>query len=77
MDRPTASRSALQNGNMQRTMDELKKLSDKLRGDELSAAEKEQLMKQLKQLGDELEKMLMPGRSWWTSNGSCRRRSTN
>jgi hypothetical protein len=50
--------SALQSGNTQRAMDELKKLSDKLRGDELSAAEKEQLMKQLKQLGGELEKML-------------------
>ena len=50
--------SALQNGNMQRAMEELRKLSDKLRSDELSAAEKEQLRNQLQQLGKEIEKML-------------------
>jgi hypothetical protein len=50
--------SALQNGNMQRAMDELRKLSDKLRSDELSAAEKEQLKNQLQQLGKEIEKLL-------------------
>ena len=50
--------SALQNGNMQRAMDELRKLSETLRSDELSAAEKEQLKNQLQQLGKEIEKML-------------------
>ena len=49
---------ALQNGDMQRAMDELKKLSDKLRSEDLTAAEKEQLNKQLRQLGEEIEKML-------------------
>jgi len=50
--------NALQNGDLQRAMDELKKLSDKLRSDELTAAEKEQLTKQLQQLGAELDKLL-------------------
>ena len=49
---------ALQNGNMQRALDELQKLSDKLRSENLTAAEKEQLTKQLRQLGAEIEKML-------------------
>ena len=50
--------NALQNGNMQRAMEELRKLSDKLRSEELSAAEKEQLRNQLQQLGKEIEKVL-------------------
>lgn len=50
--------SALKNGDAQRAMDELKKLSEKLRSDQLSAAEKEQLMKQVQQLAAELQKTL-------------------
>ncbi|MHB0959202.1 MAG: hypothetical protein ACYC0X_23980 [Pirellulaceae bacterium] len=50
--------NALQTGNMQRATNELRKLSDKLRSDELSAAEKEQLGNQLQELGKEIEKML-------------------
>jgi hypothetical protein len=50
--------SALKNGDTQRAMDELKKLSEKLQSDKLSAAEKEQLVKQLQQLGAELQKTL-------------------
>ncbi len=69
--------SALQNGNMPRAMEELRKLSDKLRSDELSAAEKEQLRNQLQQLGKEIEKALGRARNWRTSNGSCETKSTS
>ncbi len=50
--------SALQKGDMQMAMDELRKLSDKLNSDSLSAKEKEQLQNQLQQLAKEIEKML-------------------
>ncbi len=50
--------SALQNGDMQRAMEELQQLRDKLRGDELTPLEKEQLANQVRQLGKEVEKLL-------------------
>ncbi|MHB8969469.1 MAG: hypothetical protein ACYC3X_00810 [Pirellulaceae bacterium] len=49
--------SALQNGNMQQAVEELRKLGDKLRSADLSAAEKAQLKNQLQQLGKEIEKL--------------------
>ncbi len=50
--------NALKKGDMDLAMDELQKLSDKLRSDKLTPEEKQQLVKQLQQLGKELEKML-------------------
>ena len=50
--------NAMKNGDMKQALDELQKLSDKLRSDDLSDKEKEQLAKQLQQLQKELEKTL-------------------
>ncbi len=49
---------ALKKGDMDKAMKELKKLSDKLRGDKLTPEEKKQLAKQLEELRKELDKML-------------------
>ncbi len=49
---------ALKKGDMDLAMQELKKLSDRLQSDELTAEQKAELAKQLEQLGKELEKML-------------------
>jgi uncharacterized coiled-coil DUF342 family protein len=49
---------ALKKGDMKKALDELKKLSDKLRSDDLTPEEKEQLAKQLQQLRKELERSL-------------------
>lgn len=49
---------ALKKGDMEQAMDELKKLSDKLRSDDLSAEEKQRLVEQLEQMRQEMEKML-------------------
>ncbi len=49
---------ALKQGDMDKALDELKKLSDKLRSDSLTPAEKEQLTKQIDKIREELEKSL-------------------
>jgi len=50
--------NALKSGDMEKAMQELRKLSDKLRSGDLTEKEKEQLAKQLKQIQKDLEKLL-------------------
>ena len=50
--------NALKDGNMQQALDELRKLSEKVRSDELTQKEREELVRQLRQLQNEIEKSL-------------------